>query len=121
MDEVKFHADFFLHQLKQSPFYVQFSISQGKLLDLTGHNKQKNKAEKETKKDSKGRSRKNSSMSLVASGGDDVDSTEADLVAILANQVVKEEGKRLRAGLRAKKKGSKNAIVKKKISKFKEH
>ena len=36
-------------------------------------------------------------------------------MAILANQLVKEEGKR-RGGLRAKKKGSKNAI-KKKISK----
>ncbi len=89
---------------------------QGKFLDLTGHNKQKNKSEKESKKDGKGRTRKNSSMSLsMASGGDDVDSAEADLVAILANQVVKEESKRLRPGFRVKRKGAKTD--KKKISK----
>ena len=50
--------------------------------------------------------------------GDDVDNAEADLVAILADQVVKEESKRLRPGFRNKKKGAK-AVAKKKISQFK--
>ena len=38
-------------------------------------------------------------------------------MAILANQVVKDENKKLRPGFRSKKKGSK-AVVKKKISEF---
>lgn len=99
-----------------------FFKKQGKILDLTGHNKQKDKpekSEKDSKKDGKGKSRKNSSMSfsMASGGGDDVDSSEADLVAILANQVVKDEIKKLGPGLRAKKKGAKSAL-KKKISEF---
>ena len=87
-------------------------------MDLTGHSKQKDKSEKESKKDSKSRSKKHSAPPYSASGGgEDVDSAEADLVAILANQVVKEESKKLRPGFRIKKKGSK-AVAKKKISKY---
>ncbi len=44
---------------------------------------------------------------------EEVDSDAADLVALLANQVVKEEKKKLRPGIRHKKKGN----DKKKISK----
>lgn len=86
---------------------------------MTGHGKQKDKKDKESsKKESKGRSKKNSISSRGASGGgsEEVDSAEADLVAILANQVVKEESKKLRPGFKTRKKGSK-AVIKKKISK----
>ncbi len=94
-------------------------LFQGKILDLTGHGKNKEKSEKESKKDSKGKSKKNfTSFSASATGGsEDVDSSEADLVAILANQVVKDENKKLRPGFRAKKKSNKT-VIKKKISKF---
>lgn len=88
---------------------------QGRILDLTGHSKQKDKSEKESKKDSKGKSKKHSSFSSSgAVGGEEVDSSEADLVAILANQVVREENKK-RPGFKSRKKGSK-AVIKKKIS-----
>lgn len=86
---------------------------------MTGHSKHKDSLEKESKKDSKGRSKKHSMSSAGATGGAEemVDSAEADLVAILANQVVREENKKLRPGFRAKKKGSKT-VIKKKISEF---
>lgn len=96
------------------------SLLQGKILDLTGHGKQKDKAEKDSKKDSKGRTKKSSGANSGASasgGSEDVDSAEADLVAILANQVVKEERKKLKPGLKSRKKGAKT-VVKKKISKI---
>ena len=50
-----------------------------------------------------------------AGGSEDVDTSEAELVALLANQVVKEEKRRLKPGLKHRKKG-KNA--KKKISEW---
>ncbi len=84
-------------------------------MDLTGHgSKHKDKEEKENKKDSKGRN--NRFLNAATNGGsDDVDTAEADLVAILANQVVREESKK--TGFKSRKKGSK-AVVKKKISEF---
>lgn len=89
---------------------------QDKIRDLTGHGTKQKKSEKEPKKEKdKGKSGK--SLATPPGGADETDSTEADLVAILANQLVKEEGKR-RSGFRSKnKKGSKN-VIKKKISKL---
>lgn len=90
-------------------------------MDLTGHGKGKEKVTKEGKKEkeSKGRTRRNSpyhAMGNVGVGSEDVDCLEAaDLVAILADQVVKDEIKRLRPGFKSKKKGAK---PKKKISEF---
>ncbi len=52
---------------------------------------------------------------IQAIRGEDVDSDAADLVALLANQVVKDEKKKLRSGIRHKKKGKND---KKKISKY---
>jgi len=65
----------------------------------------KDKDKKESKKDKIARVR-----------GEDVDSGAADLVEMLANQVVKDEKKKLRPGIRHKKRG-KNA--QKKISELK--
>ncbi len=109
----------YVRPARSSPDYHVFYLIQGKILDLTGHGKHKEKSDKEGKKESKFRSKKNSlSSSASAMGGsDEMDSAEADLVAILANQVVKEENKKLRPGFRAKKKSNK-AVIKKKISKF---
>ena len=76
----------------------------------SGKGKDKEKDDKKTKKGSRRGSRG------ADGGSDDVDTSEADLLALLANQVVKEEKKKLKAGLRHKKKGGKNAT--KKISKF---
>ena len=39
-----------------------------------------------------------------AGGSEDVDTSEAELVALLANQVVKEEKRRLKPGLKHRKK-----------------
>ena len=108
----------------RSEIILLAKFSQGKILDLTGHSKQKDKPEKESKKESKSKSKKHSSASGSSSSGatggggvDDMDSSEADLVTILANQVVKEESKKLRPGFRAKKKGTKT-VIKKKISEW---
>ena len=77
--------------------------------------KNKDKGSKESsKKESKG-FRKTSSGATALSGSEDVDTSEAaDLVALLATQAMKEEKKRLKPGLRQKKKGGK--AVNKKIS-----
>ena len=94
-------------------------IVQDKILDLTGHGKHKDKEAKDCKKESKGKNKKNSVSSFapgaVGGGTDDIDSAEADLVAILANQVVKDEIKKMK-GFKSRKKGAKT-VVKKKISK----
>ena len=52
---------------------------------------------------------------MRGAGSDEIDSSEADLEAILANQVVKEEIKKMK-GFKSRKKGGKT-VVKKKISK----
>ncbi len=78
------------------------SISKGKLRNMAGRGKDK-KEDKEKKEDR-----------IRAARGEDVDSDAADLVALLANQVVKDEKKKLRPGIRHKKKGKND---KKKISK----
>ena len=92
-------------------------VPQGKILDLTG--KSKDKESKAEKKESKGRSKKNSLSSACGAvggaGSDEMDSSEADLVAILANQVVKDEIKKMK-GFKSRKKGGKT-VIKKKISK----
>ena len=85
---------------------------------MTGHGKPKDKETKESRKEGKGKFRKNfaaSSAGAVGGGTDDMDSS-ADLVAILANQVVKDEIKKMK-GFKSRKKGAKT-IVKKKISKY---
>ena len=69
---------------------------------MTGKGKDKEK--KEGKKESKGWGRKVSTGGASGGGGDDVDTAEADLVAALANHLVKEE-RRKRPGIRHKKKG----------------
>lgn len=74
--------------------------------------KSKDKESKESSKKEKKGFKKGSSG---ASGGtEDVDTSEADLVALLATQAMKEEKKRLKPGLRQKKKGGK--AINKKIS-----
>jgi len=65
----------------------------------SGKGKDKEKEDKKTKKGSRRGSKG------ADGGSDDVDTSEADLLAILANQVVKEEKKKLKAGLKHKKKG----------------
>ena len=98
--------------------HISHTLMQGKILDLTGHGKPKEKGElsKEGKKDIRGK-KKTSTSGMGAMGGvnEDVDSAEADLVAILADQVVKDENKRLRA-FRSRKRCPK---LKKKISEYK--
>ena len=64
---------------------------------MAGKGKEKDK--KAGKKDAKSRIR-----------GEEVDSDAADLVALLANQVVKEDKKKLRSGIRHKKKGKDKKI-----------
>ena len=79
--------------------------------------KSKDKGSKESnKKESKGLKKTSSGASPYGGLGaaDDVDTSEADLVALLATQAMKEEKKRLKPGLRQKKKGGK--AVNKKIS-----
>ncbi len=86
-------------------------LSQTKLKGMaSGKGKDKDK-DKEGKKN--GRKRDPWEIPGVPPG-EEVDATEAELVAILANQVVKEEKKKIRAGLKKGKKGR----AKKKISKF---
>ena len=72
--------------------------------------------DKESKKESKGSKKSSSSASSlsVPGGGEEVDTSEADLVALLATQAMKEEKKRLKPGLKQRKKGGKT--VNKKIS-----
>ncbi len=70
---------------------------------MTGRDKDKKEEKKEDK------------LRAIRGGGEDVDSDAADLVALLANQVVKDEKKKLRSGIRHKKKGKND---KKKISKY---
>ena len=43
----------------------------------------------------------------VPGGGEEVDTSEADLVALLATQAIKEEKKKLKPGLKQRKKGGK--------------
>ena len=90
---------------------------QTKLRDMATGGKSKDKGSKESsKKESKGLKKTSSGASPYGSGaGDEVDTSEADLVALLATQAMKEEKKRLKPGLRQKKKGGK--AVNKKISK----
>jgi len=92
-------------------------VPQGKILDLAG--KSKEKESKAGKKESKGKHKKNSltpaNGAVGGAGSDDMDSAEADLVAILANQVVKDEIKKMK-GFKSRRKGGKT-VVKKKISK----
>ena len=67
-----------------------------------------------SKKESKG-FRKTSSGATASGGSEDVDASEAaSLVALLATQAMKEEKKRLKPGLKQKKKGGR--AVNKKIS-----
>ena len=76
----------------------------------------KNK-DKESKKESKGSKKSSSSassLSVPGGAGEEVDTSEADLVALLATQAMKEEKKRLKPGLKQRKKGGKT--VNKKIS-----
>ena len=66
------------------------------------------------KKESKGFRKTSSSGACALGGSEEVDTSEADLVALLATQAMKEEKKRLKPGLKHKKKGGK--AVNKKIS-----
>ena len=81
----------------------------------TGKSKDK-ESKGSSKKESKG-FRKTSSGATASGGSEDVDSSEAaNLVALLATQALKEEKKRLKPGLKQKKKGGK--AVNKKISEY---
>ena len=73
---------------------------------MTGKTKDK---EKECKK-----GKKKSKRSAATGGAEEVDTSEADLLALLANQVVKEEKKKLNSKLRNKRGGKR---AEKKISK----
>ena len=86
---------------------LTFSLpQQGKILDIKGKSKDK---EKECKK-----GKKKGKRSEATGGAEDVDTSEADLLALLANQVVKEEKKKLNSKLRNKRGGKR---AEKKISK----
>ena len=76
--------------------------------------KSKDKDKKDGKKESKGFRKTSSSGACALGGSEEVDTSEADLVALLATQAMKEEKKRLKPGLKHKKKGGK--AVNKKIS-----
>ena len=68
-----------------------------------------------SKKESKGFRKTSSGATASPGGSEDVDASEAaSLVALLATQALKEEKKRLKPGLKQKKKGGK--AVNKKIS-----
>lgn len=73
---------------------------------MTGKTKDKEKESKKGKKKGK--------RSAATGGTEDVDTSEADLLALLANQVVKEEKKKLNSKLRNKKGGKR---AEKRISK----
>ena len=69
--------------------------------------------DKESKKESKSSKKFSSGAASLAvlGGGEDVDTSEADLVALLATQAMKEEKKRLKPGLKHRKKGGKDKKI----------
>jgi hypothetical protein len=80
----------------------------------TGKSKDK-ESKGSSKKESKGFRKTSSGATASPGGSEDVDTSEAaSLVALLATQAMKEEKKRLKPGLKQRKKGGK--AVNKKIS-----
>ena len=74
--------------------------------------KHKDKESKKESKSSKKFSSGAASLSVLSGpGGEDVDTSEADLVALLATQAMKEEKKRLKPGLKHRKKGGKDKKI----------